>query len=131
MSEIKYEDLSGDQIKWEEQKAGFTIEGQLLNFESKTTKKGKGWAIEIKTTEGIKFFFAPTLLYKQLRNAQVGDIVMIKFKGLTKSATGGNDYYEFDAKRASGTKENLEAIGLSFLQSEEDENEEKSKEIDF
>ena len=122
--EVKWEEVEdGEQIKWEDKKKGFTIEGQLITFEKRMTKKGKGWATEVRTKEGILFFFAPTLLQKKMRTTRVGDIVMINFKGLVESASGGNDYYEFDLKHAEGTKANLESIGLDFYKVEESEEE--------
>lgn len=120
MAEINYNEvIDGELVKFEVK--GKTIEGLLQSYRAqRDTGKGPGHVYEIKTTEGVAAFFAPSLLHKKLSSIAIGSIVKIVFTDITKTANG-NTLKHFDVKHAPATEANLKMLGLDVLKTVADD----------
>lgn len=115
--------MDGELFKWE--KEGTSLMGLLQRYDEKRdTGKGVGHIYEVKTSQGVAAFFAPSLLQKKLSTIPLGSIVKITFTAITKTSSG-NTLKNFDVgfiKKGEAMYETkLKELGIEEFNTVEDD----------
>lgn len=102
----------GELLKWD--KVGVELIGVYFSYREQNTANGVGHVYEIKTSDGLVPFFAPTLLHRKLQSIAQGNIVSIKYTKEGKTVAG-NSLKHFDVGWVEPNEANMKEIGLEFM----------------